>query len=275
HILGGGVHGLFLLGTTGEGSSLANKLRKQLVTETARIVQKRVPILVCITDTSLEESIELANHSEQAGADVLVVAPPFYLPISQLEMQDYLEVLVPKLPLPFLMYNMPSCTKMNLSLKTIKKAKELGAVGIKDSSGDMVYLNSLIEEFKGDAKFSVITGSELFLHETIMNGGHGGVAGGANFFPKLFVHLYEASLAGDSAKIALLRKRVVEIDNRIYSVGENLSKYIKGTKSTLAVMDICKDFTAPPIKRYGDKERSKIQTYLEEFFATKEFSTVK
>lgn len=272
HILAGGVHGLFLLGTTGEGTSLSHKLRKQLVMETCAIVQKRVPLLVCITDTSLEESLELADYSKQVGADVLVLAPPFYLPISQLEMQAYLENIVPRLPLPFLLYNMPSCTKMNLSLETVRKAKHLGAIGIKDSSGDMDNMNALIEEFQNDPNFSLITGSESQLHETIIKGGHGSVAGGANFFPRLFVDLYEASLVNDSSKIELLLEKVVQIENTIYSMGENLSKYIKGTKSALATMGICHDFVAPPLQRLGANERAQIKSYMVEFFSHVEYS---
>lgn len=231
--------------------------------------------MVCITDTSLEESLELAHHSAKSGADVLVVAAPYYLPISQVEMQDYLEVLLPTLPLPFLMYNMPSCTKMDLSMETLTLAKKLGAIGIKDSSGDMEYMNQLIKLFGSDPEFSIITGSEIFLHETILNGGHGAVAGGANFFPRLFVDLYEASVDGDLAKIALLRETILQIDNTIYSVGENISKYIKGIKSALAVLGICNDFTAPPIKRFNETERAKIQTYMNEFLSNTEFAPIK
>ncbi len=274
YILDGGVHGLFLLGTTGEGTSLSHTFRKQLVTETCSLVQKKVPVLVCITDTSLEESLELAHHSEKVGADVLVVAPPYYLPISQAELQDYLEILLPALPLPFLMYNMPSCTKMNLSMETLTLAKKLGAIGIKDSSGEMQYMNELIKVFGSDPEFSIITGSEIFLHETILNGGHGAVAGGANFFPRLFVDLYEASVDGDLEKIALLRETILQIDNTIYSVGENISKYIKGIKSALAVLGICKDFTAPPIKRFNETERAKIQTYMNNFLSNTEFAPI-
>jgi len=275
YILAGGVHGLFLLGTTGEGTSLSHTLRKQLVIETCNIVKKRVPVMVCITDTSFEESLELAHHSAKAGADILVIAPPYYLPISQNEMQDYLEMLLPSLPLPFLLYNMPSCTKMSLSMETIRKAKNLGAIGIKDSSGDMEYMGQLIKTFGDDPEFSIITGSELFLHETILNGGHGAVAGGANFFPRLFVDLYDASVDGDLAKITLLRETIVQIDNTIYSVGENISKYIKGIKSALAVLGICNDFTAPPVKRFNYTERAKIQRYMNEFLSNTEFAPIK
>ena len=109
YTIAGGVHALFLLGTTGEGPSLHHNLRKQLITEACKIVANRVPVMVCITDTSFAESLEIARHAKAAGADALVVAPPYYYPISQAEMQTYLKALVPQLPLPFIIYNIPSC----------------------------------------------------------------------------------------------------------------------------------------------------------------------
>ncbi|WP_425235750.1 dihydrodipicolinate synthase family protein [Ulvibacterium sp.] len=265
HMLEGGVHGLFLLGTTGEGSSLSHVLRKQLVTEACDFINSRVPVLVCITDTSCKESLELAEHSKQMGVDALVVAPPYYLPISQGEMQQYLEYLAPLLPLPFLLYNMPSCTKLQLSLETIKKGKELGAIGIKDSSGDWDYLHSLIEEFGGDPTFSIVTGTELFLPQLIAKGGHGAVAGGANFFPRLFVTLYEACLAKDTETISQLLKKVKLIGTTIYNVGKQESKYIKGTKCVLSVLGLCHDQVAPPLSRFTMSERRLIQNHLSNF----------
>lgn len=265
YLLEGGVHGLFLLGTTGEGPSLDVQLKKQLVTEACKVVKKKVPVLVCITDTSLKSSVQLAEHAKKVGADFLVVAPPYYFPISQKEMREYLVQLAPKMPLPFLMYNMPSCTKVHLSIKTLKKAKELGAVGIKDSSGNQNYLFSLIETFKNDPLFSVITGNEAFLPELIQRGGHGTVAGGANFFPKLFVALYNACINNDIKAITKHLEWVNWISDTIYDVGKQESKYIKGTKCSLALMGICQDYAMSPIGRFDEKERTKVAAYLADF----------
>ena len=264
HVIEGGVHGVFLLGTTGEAPSLTYSLRKQLVKEACSIINKRIPILVGITDTSVLESIEMANFAKEAGADALVIAPPYYFPISQIEMQEYLECLVPQLPLPFLLYNMPSCTKLHLSLETVKKARELGAMGIKDSSGNQSYFYDLLNEFKNDPEFSIISGTELFLSESILNGGYGCVAGGANFFPKLFVELYEASLVRDFERIPILREKVIRIYNTIYAVGQYNSRFIKGAKSALSTMGICKDYMAQPLKRFNHSERIKISEYVHE-----------
>lgn len=265
HMILGGVHGLFLLGTNGEANSLSYKLRKDLIKTACEFVNQRVPVMVGITDTSFAGTIEMAKYSKSVGADAVVVAPPYYVPLSQEEMVDYLKNLVPELPLPFLLYNMPSCTNLHLSIETVKKAKELGAIGIKDSSGDMFYMYSLIEEFKDSPEFSIITGTELFLSDTVMKGGHGAVAGGANFFPSLFVDLFEASEAKDLEKIAVLHEQVMKIYKTIYSVGKFNSRIIKGIKCALSVMDICSDYIAHPFRKFEAVERELIKKYIKEF----------
>tara|TARA_R110002111_G_scaffold98960_2_gene152860 strand:- start:2670 stop:3593 length:924 start_codon:yes stop_codon:yes gene_type:complete len=274
HLINGGVHGIFILGTTGEGPSLSYAVRKQLVSETCRIVNKKVPVLVGITDTSFDGTLEIANHAKKVGADALVVAPPYYFPIAQEEMGDYLESLVPMLPLPFMLYNMPSCTKLHLSIDVIRRAKELGAIGIKDSSGDLSYLYVLIEEFKSDPAFSIIAGTELYLPETIMYGGHGSVAGGANFFPRLFVDLYEAAMAQNLEKVKLLRDKVIKVHQTIYEVGEYPSRHIKGTKAALMAMGICQDHNAEPLDRFTEEQRNRIKKYIAQFNYRNEYKTI-
>ncbi|MEZ4968470.1 MAG: dihydrodipicolinate synthase family protein [Flavobacteriaceae bacterium] len=265
HLINGGVHGIFLLGTNGEAPSLSYELRKELITRACKYIDGRVPVLVGITDTSFNGSLDITAHSKEAGADAVVVAPPYYLPISQEEMMDYLERLIPQLSLPVMMYNMPSCTKLHLSLETVKKAKELGAIGIKDSSGDMSYFYSLIEAFKETPEFSIIVGTELFLPETIIYGGHGAVAGGANFLPELFVDLYNASVANNLEDVKILRSKVAFVNNSIYCVGKNPSRITKGIKCALSVMDICEDHMALPLRKFEKREREKIKEYLDQF----------
>jgi 4-hydroxy-tetrahydrodipicolinate synthase len=227
-------------------------------------VGKKVPVVVGITDTNLQGSLEIANAAKTAGADALVISSPYYLPISQNEFVCYLEELVPLLPLPFMMYNMPGCTKMHMSVNTVRKAKELGAIGIKDSSGNLPYLLSLIEEFKDSPEFAVIAGSEIFIPETIKAGGHGAVAGGANIFPSLFVELYDACVIDDTEKIDLLMKKLVVIEEKIYNVGAHSSKYIKTIKSALSAMGICSDFVAMPFHRFDAVKTNQIKQNLKE-----------
>src|SRR5579864_2766272 len=146
HILAGGVSALFILGTTGEGPGLSYRLRRDLITRVCRQVKQRVPVLVGITDTSFVESVELARHAALKGADAVVVAPPYYLPEAQPELQEYLDHLVPELPLPLFLYNIPSLTKVHIEPETVRRALDVPRIiGYKDSSGDLAYFEKMAE----------------------------------------------------------------------------------------------------------------------------------
>lgn len=273
HLLAGGVHGIFLLGTTGEATNLEYSLRTEFINLACKFVDKKVPVVVGITDTCLQGSLEIAKVAKAAGADAVVISSPYYLPMSQSEFVYYLEQLVPQLPLPFLLYNMPGCTKLHMSVPTVRRAKELGAIGIKDSSGNLPYLLSLIEEFKDSPEFAIIAGTEMFLPETILKGGHGAVAGGANIFPSLFVELYNASVNGDLERIEYLKGKMMQIEENIYNVGSYSSKYIKTIKSALSAMGICNDFVAMPFRQFDDVKSNRIKQNLKEMNILESFST--
>ncbi|MFT6370088.1 MAG: 4-hydroxy-tetrahydrodipicolinate synthase [Maribacter sp.] len=265
HLLVGGVHGIFLLGTNGEGPSLGLGLKKQLIREACKIINHRVPVLISITDTSFEATLEIANYAQKAGADAVVVAPPFYFPLSEDEIINYFRELAPLLPLPFLVYNIPSCTKLNLSVTTIKKAKDFGAIGVKDSSGDRESLHAILKEFKDSPTFSIIVGDELLLADTILSGAHGGVPGGANFIPKLFVALYNACLNKDEHRINELSNKVIRIDKTIYNVDNSPTRSIKAIKCALSIMGICYGHLAQPLRQLDTAQRTKIKDSLTKF----------
>jgi 4-hydroxy-tetrahydrodipicolinate synthase len=199
HILKGGVSGLFILGTTGEGPSLSYQLRRELIQRTCRQVQGRVPVLVGITDTAFVESLDLARHAAAAGADALVLAPPYYLPEGQPELHEYLDHLVAQLPLPLFLYNTPKLTKVQYELEALRRAMDMPRVlGLKDSSRSMSYFRDAASLLKHRPDWSLLIGPEELLAEALLAGGHGGVPGGANLFPRLYVQLCEASRNGDA-----------------------------------------------------------------------------
>lgn len=266
HILAGGVHGLFILGTTGEAPSLSYKLRYDLIERVCKQVAGRVPILVGITDTSYVESIKIAEFSKKQGVSAVVLAPPYYFPAAQPELLEYLQNLVPQLPLPLFMYNMPSCTKIVFEPQTVVEASKIpGIVGLKDSSGNMVYFHKLVSMLADKKDFTLLIGPEELLAETVLLGGHGGISGGANLFPKLYVDLYNAAAAGDIKKARELHNKVMWISTTIYSTGRHNSSFLKGVKCSLNLMGICSDFTEEPFHCFLEPEKLKIAEYLKQF----------
>lgn len=262
HIIGGGVHGLFLLGTNGEGPSLGYRLKKEFLKLSCEIVDGRVPVLVGVTDSAFAGAMEIAEYSKSVGADSIVVAPPFYFPASESEMINYVEKLAAATPLPFVLYNMPMHTKINLSIPTIQRAMELGCIGIKDSSGDMANMYMLIDAFREFPDFAVFVGTELYTSDAVIGGAHGSVAGGANVFPKLFVDLYNASLSRDLDTIARLKSQIVWLCNTMYQVSPSAARITISFKAALSIMGICSDEMALPLTKLEGRDRLKIEGYL-------------
>lgn len=266
HLLAGGVHGLFVLGTTGEAPSLDHRLQRQMVQESSRILAGRAPLLVGITDTSFVESVSLAGFAADHGADYLVVAPPYYYAPSQPELLVYLEDLIAELPLPLFLYNMPGMTKVNIEPATARRAADLaGVVGLKDSSGDMMLYHRYMRAVAHRPDFRLFIGPEQLLAESVIMGGHGGVAGGANVFPRLFVELYNAASAGDLPRVRALQAKVMELDATLYAVGRHASSFLKGVKTALSVLGICDGGLAEPYQRFADAERAKVAELVERF----------
>jgi len=259
-LLRGRVGGLFVLGTTGEGPSLSYPLRRELIERVCGIVRGRVPVLVGITDTAFVESMHLAQHAAESGAAAVVAAPPYYLPEGQPELVEYLEHLLPELPLPLVLYNMPALTKVSFELETLQRAMDKPRiVGLKDSSGNMIYFHRAIELLKQRPDWSLLMGPEELLAEAVVAGGHGGVCGGANVFPELYVRLYEAARAGDLARARQLHGLVMKVSGSLYRVGRHASSIMKGIKCALACLGVCDDFMAEPFHRFRAEERVRIQ----------------
>ena len=263
HVLSGGVSGLFILGTTGEGPSLGYRLRRELVEHTCRLVKGRVPVFVGITDTAFVESLSVAKTAAEAGAAAVVLAPPYYVPEGQPELREYLAHLLPELPLPLFLYNMPPLTKVPFEIDTVRWALDQPRiVGMKDSSGNMIYFSRLLELAKDRASWTVLVGPEELLAESVLLGGHGGVNGGANIFPRLYVELYRASAAGDLKRVRQLHSMVMEVSGRLYSVGRHPSAVIKGIKCAVSCLGLAGDFMAEPFHRFRSEERKVVETAI-------------
>jgi dihydrodipicolinate synthase/N-acetylneuraminate lyase len=234
------------------------------VTQCCAIVAGRVPVLVGITDTSFVESLALARHSEERGAAAVVLAPPYYLPESQPELVEYLDHLVPELPLPLFLYNMPALTKVTIEPETVRRAMDYERViGLKDSSGQMIYFHRIVGLLPQRPDWALLVGPEELLADAVLAGGHGGVCGGANVFPELYVALYEASRRRDLERARAIHGQVMRVSDSLYRVGRHSSAIIKGIKCALAHLDMCSDYLAEPFHRFREPERSEVKEVVE------------
>jgi 4-hydroxy-tetrahydrodipicolinate synthase len=264
HVVAGGVHGIFILGTTGEAQSLSFDLRAEMIQQSARILKNRLPLLVGISDTSIVDSIRLSKIAAEAGADALVSAPPYYFATGQPELAEFYESLIPQLDLPIYLYNMPSHTKVSFAPSTIKRiAENPKVIGFKDSSANGTYFQQVMYEMRDRKDFSIFVGPEEMMAEVVLMGAQGGVNGGANMFPKLYVALYNAAAAQNLPEVKRLHAIVMQISATIYSVGSYGSSYLKGVKCGLSVLGICSDYLAAPFNKFDEEHKERIRLAIE------------
>jgi 4-hydroxy-tetrahydrodipicolinate synthase len=261
----GGVQGLFVVGTTGEGPSLTQSAQQQIVSAVCDQASGRLPVLVGITNTVFAHSLEIAEAAYAAGSSAVVLAPPYYLPLTQSELIGYTLRLVDRLPLPVMLYNMPGCCKTWFDVETVLRLSEVPEVlGLKDSSGDLDYLQRAIAAVSQRPDFAFFVGPEEILVEAMRLGAHGGVHGGANVFPRLYVAMYHAAAAGDWDEAERIQKLVLEFGTAIYSASEGPSRIIKGIKTALDLLGVCQDQMAEPLTRHLPEARKQIQKHLQQ-----------
>jgi 4-hydroxy-tetrahydrodipicolinate synthase len=265
HLVKGGVNGIFILGTTGEATSLSNKLKQELVSLSCEFVDGRLPVLVGITDPSPKESLGLVSFSRNAGASAVVAAPPFYFTLTQPELLFYYNRLADQSALPVYIYNMPAQTKIMIEPSTVAAlSKHPNIPGIKDSSGAGPYFNTLLYLLKENPDFSVFVGPDEMMAQSVLLGGSGGVNSGSNMFPELYVRLYNAAAEGDLTTVRRLQQAVMEISSVIYSQGGGGYRFLKGIKKVLSILDITDNTMALPLHHmFSDDEAEAIRISVE------------
>lgn len=261
HLIEGGVSGVFLMGTTGEGASLSYKMRKDLISFTVKHVDGRVPVFVGITDCCIEEALGVASWAKQCGASYLVSALPFYLGLTQDEIYDYFVTIADNVELPLFLYNIPAQTKLMMSVQVVKRlAAHPNIIGIKDSSGNGTYYNTLLAELKGDyPEFSVLVGPDEMLASTMALGGNGGVNSGSNLFPELYMALFKACKENDKERILKLQRLVMRVSTDIYSIDKSSVSFLKGLKAALFCEGYITDYLCAPLKRVSDEDMETIR----------------
>lgn len=263
HVINGGVHGIFALGSTGEGPSHSYQLRRDFIERLCTLVDGRVPVVVGITDTSFVESVRLSQFAADAGADAVVLSTPYYFPAGQTELLGYVQRLVPELALPVLLYNMPSLTKVWFEIDTLRQlATDQRIIGIKDSSGDFEYFQRVLELRSLRPDWSILIGPEDRMIQATQLGGDGGVNGGANIFPRLYVAAWQAARDGDAERCKSLQSKI-EAFGAIYDIGKYASRHIKATKCAAGLLGLCADSLAEPFNSFYDDDRAKVKSILD------------
>ncbi len=208
-LIGHGVHGIFVLGSTGEFPVLTNSQRQTVIEATVAAVNGRVPVLAGIVDTSTRRCIENGKVAQAAGADGVVLAPPYYYRHSQAELLDFFHGVRQGFDIPLIAYNIVVAGGVKLEVNTIATLAADGTIGaIKDSTGDLTSFREIIIATRNSG-LRIFTGSELIVDTCLSMGAHGSVPGLGNVLPGEYVKLYDVCMQRDYAAAASIQDRLI------------------------------------------------------------------
>jgi dihydrodipicolinate synthase/N-acetylneuraminate lyase len=267
HLKEGGANAAFVLGSTGELPSLSRPRRREAIRAAADAFSGQLPLLVGIGDSCLAETLDLAEAAAAAGAAAVVLSAPSYYEISHGEMRSYLDLLVPRLPLPVMLYNMPWLTGHSFDDATLRHAVTLpGLTGFKDSSGDINYFANLVRIAAARPELTVLIGSDFLFLDALKLGGHGAVAGGANLYPAMFRELLDAFNHGGEAEAAGLQDSIARLGQDIFPITGQPSSVFAAIKGALAALGLCRPDMLPPLTTCAGAELDALRGVLDNAF---------
>lgn len=264
HLLGGGVDGIFLLGTTGEGPHLPYAVREQLVKVVCSTVKGKVPVLVGITETDLADALAFAAKCRKFGAVGVVAAPPYYFKLTQAECVAWFMAMADRSPLPVVVYDMPAHTDTIIEPATIARlASHPNIVAMKDSSSIIALFNKFRVALKPYTwKFSLFMGPDEAMGEAVLLGANGGVCTGANLWPLTFKKMLNAAISGDVAEVRRLQDITTMSSYLLYGLGQGQIGFLKGVKAALAEMGLIKNVLSQPFSPLKGAELKPVRAAL-------------
>lgn len=261
HVLDGGVDGIFLLGSTSEFPALADSEKARLIEATVSEVSGAVPLFVGSGSVSTLDAIRQARRAAELGADAIVVTTPYYYtygPDPQAMLLEHFTQMAAAVDLPLVAYNIPQLTGLPLNLATVERLVEAGRItGIKDSHGDMVYFQRLLEIQRSRQPLSVAQGADALIAVSVLAGARAVVVSGANVAPRLTKSLFEASVTGRVDEAMRLQYQLMEVIALYQGRGSPV-----GVKSCLEALGICSRRATRPFLPMTDAEMARVRDKL-------------
>jgi len=209
--LAGGIAGLIVNGSTGEGATLTDDEAEYALRLVVNQVSGRVPVVAGIGARSTHGAIAQAERALNVGADALLVVTPAYNKPTQLGLELHFTAVAENCTLPIILYNVPGRAAVDLLPETVAKlAQHPRIVGIKEATGSLERAAEIRALVSSD--FALLSGDDLTTFDFVAQGGHGCISVASNILPRELVALIRgASSEPESAAFVRARASNMEL----------------------------------------------------------------
>jgi dihydrodipicolinate synthase/N-acetylneuraminate lyase len=259
----GGVSGIFVLGTTGEGAHVPRSFRRQLVRRAVRRAAGCCLIYAGLGDLPASE-FAAANDYFRDGAHAVVAHPPIATPVPAAELAGWYRTLLDQLEGPLILYNIPMTTGVSIPLDAVEKL--LGhprLAGLKDSENNPSRHEELLRRFGGRPDFAIFVGVGALMEKGLKLGAHGIVPSVGNLIPEVCQHLCAAARRGDwlAAGEHFSRMNTVAA---LYQKGRTLNDSLSALKAAMSCRGLCAPHVLPPLRPVSETELLSLRNQMSE-----------
>lgn len=257
-----GVHGICVLGSTGEFPLLSVQQSETIVTCAVSSTRGRVPVVAGVSGFSTQQLCQNAERWAHLGADALVIMPNQYFPLSQTALVSmYREVAQAVSPLSLILYSNPKYMHFDISMQALGELEGTENIRyIKDASGNTGKLLSVQQRF--GQRYSIFSASAHIPLFVLMLGGIGWMSGPSCLIPKQSIRLYELFREGRIDQALALQQE-------IWSLNQLFSEYdlVACIKTGLTYLGFDVGDPIAPLSALDLDDRSKIYRVLDQIRA--------
>jgi 4-hydroxy-tetrahydrodipicolinate synthase len=267
HLIAGGVHGLFVLGSTSEVVFHDETTRRNIIAHSLKVANGRVPVLAGVIDPATERMIGHARAAQAEGVQAVVVTAPFYTRTSMPEIEDHFRYVRDAVDVPVVAYDIPVCvnTKLDRAM-VVRLARDGVIVGLKDSSGDDGNFRYVLHDLADRPEISLMTGSEIVVDSVLAMGAHGLVPGLGNVDPAGYVRLWDAARREDWTAAKREQERLCRLFEIVWQGVPRTSAGASGVGGFKTAMRrlgiIATNVMARPQRALNDDEAARIDVIL-------------
>ena len=257
------LHGLVVLGSTGEAPLVDDDEAERLIREARRRVPGGRLLIAGTGRQSTRAAVAAARRAADAGADGVLVRTPSYFK-KQLTTEAFVShyaAVADASPVPVVLYNFSALTGITLPVEAVARLVDHpNIVGLKESGPDLGYVGDLIGVARGG--FSVLVGSAPTFYPSLALGASGGILALACAIPDACVRIYEHVSAGRHDEARALQRQVVPLARLLTTVHG-----IPGLKAALSELGYVGGRPRRPLAPVGPEAARQIRGQIEQFAA--------
>ena len=249
-------------GSVAEVSSMTDEERQAVTQCHVEVIGDRGIVVAGVSHSSLTETIRMSRLARDAGAQAVMLTPPYYLKGTSDGLFEFFRRFDAETALPFIAYNNPDATQHFLSVDLVGRiAGLLNFVALKESSTDLYHFWGLMERFKG--QFPVIAAAEVVIPFHMLAGADGMMTLLPVIVPQMMRELLQAARDGDAGRVMDLCGPVYRFREVLApALAEGYTAYVSYTKAAYDLMGLAGGPCRPPLPTLGSVEREALSRVL-------------